>query len=271
MSLGPGESRRRAAAPLVQALGQGKRKLALRWLLWRRGEALRESDAAWGQVGFALTKSNRLAAVADWMSDWRKRESAEPWMLFNYCLGLRHVGRYEEASEVASYVTSHWTHLEGAGDMYLFMAIEQALAGKVTEARENLARAQIREDVAYDKQMSVLTRALCDFEATEHAQRRSMFVDVRARLNVQFDGILFLSTMRDVRRTFRRAEKVFVRGGAGLTAWLWFKWKMYWQWLMLPPAAAIFYGVTLVSPAAYGAMPLVAIFAIVRLFGARSR
>jgi hypothetical protein len=40
--------------------------------------------------------------------------------------------------------------------------------------------------------------------------------------------------MRDVRRTFQRASTVFRRQGGGPGAWLWFRWKLNWQWALLP-------------------------------------
>jgi ABC-type polysaccharide/polyol phosphate export permease len=48
-----------------------------------------------------------------------------------------------------------------------------------------------------------------------------------------------LHVMKDVRRTFRRAGKVFVHEGGGWPARLWFGWKLNWQWLLLPAAPVL--------------------------------
>jgi len=97
LRLRTGEPQSRAAAPLVQGLAERKSELPLRWLLWRRRDALSRDDAAWGQVGFALIQFNRMNAVARWLADWRSRPNVQPWILFNLCLALRHQGRYDEA------------------------------------------------------------------------------------------------------------------------------------------------------------------------------
>jgi hypothetical protein len=71
-------------------------------------------------------------------------------------------------------------------------------------------------------------------------ERSQRFRTLRAELAPQFGGWRLFRAMRDVRRTFRRTGDVlFHREGAGLGAWLWFKWKLHWQWplLVLVPAA----------------------------------
>ncbi len=154
-------------------------------------------------------------AAVDWMSDWRQRENVEPWMLFNYCLALRSVGLYPEASAVAEHVTRTLDAVDGAGDFHLFLAIEYALAGQADEARLHLERARVREGVKYDQQICALARALVEFEQTAPAQRREAFGTLRETLNAHFEGVLFFNLNRDARRTFQRAQNVFVRGGAG--------------------------------------------------------
>jgi cellulose synthase operon protein C len=236
LRLKPGELQRRAAAPLIQGLAAGKRSLLLRWLLWRRREVLFQDDAAWGHVGFALSNCNRLKQVVPWLSDWEKRSNVQPWMLFNYCLALRHTGRYDEAARVSRHVIETWGHREGAADLYLFLAVEEALAGSLPAAEAHLQRVVVRERTVYDQQMLALAKALVELQQVPRAERRRHFRSIRERLAPQFDAWGFLGSMRDVRRTFRRTGVVFFHQGAGPGAWLWFKWKLYWQWSLLPLA-----------------------------------
>ncbi len=234
MRFKPGEIQRRAAAPLVQGLAGLKSRLLFRCLLWRRREVLARDDDAWGQVGFALSSFNQMKAVARWLADWRTRPNIQPWTLFNLCLGLRHIGRYDEANAIANHVLQAWGHREGAADMRLFLAVEEALAGAISPALQHLKLAVARENVAHDQELLALARALVEFQQSPVAERANKFKPVRRQLGERFSAWRMLFLMKDVRRTFRRAGKVVVREGGGWRARLWFGWKLNWQWLLVP-------------------------------------
>jgi tetratricopeptide (TPR) repeat protein len=256
LRLKPGEMQRRAAAPMMRGLAENKDELLFRWLLWRRREVFFHDDAAWGQVGFALSNFNRMKQVARWLDDWEKRANVQPWMVFNHCLALRHLGRYDEATRVARHVVQTWGHREGAADMHLFLAVEEALSGAVPVAEEHLRRVIVRENIIYDQQMLAMAKALVEFQSAApdqlslpledrspieaRTERRRRFAVVRKQLAPHFGAWRLANSMRDVRRTFRRTGKLFQREGAGPVAWLWFRWKLDWPWLLLPlaPAAA---------------------------------
>jgi hypothetical protein len=208
-----------------------------------KAEVLKGDDAAWGQVGYGLARFGMLERVADWLADWRGREYVQPWMLFNYCLALREVGRYPESSEVARYVTDHWPHRDGSNDMHLYLAVEAALAGAVEEARRHLERTTVRENVLYDQQLLALARSLVEFLEAAPKQRRHVFHQIRSRLSPHFSGDSFTRPMRDARRTFRRAADLFIREGAGPSVWFWSRWKLYWRWSLvgLPLAGALLF------------------------------
>jgi tetratricopeptide (TPR) repeat protein len=239
LRLKPGEIQRRAAAPLVEGLARLKAKLSLRWLLWRRREVLQRDDAAWGQVGYALSHFNRMKEVARWLADWRNRPNVQPWMLFNLCLALRHLGRYEESNVVARHVLQVWGHREGSADMRLFLAVEDALAGSVPTASEHLKRVVVRSDVVHDQQLLALAKGLVEFQLTPLPERRQQFKTIRKQLTPHFGLWRCQRSMRDVRRTLRRAGKVFHRQGGGFPAWLWFTWRLHWQWTLLPLAPLV--------------------------------
>jgi len=234
LSLSPGEIQRRAAAPLVQGLAELKSRFLLRVLLWRRRAVLRQDDEAWGQVGFALSTFHRMKEVALWLADWRERPNVQPWMLFNLCLGLRHVGQWDEANAVARHVLDTWGHRDGSADMHLFLGVEDALAGSLLSAREHLKHAKVRDSVLYDLELVALARALIDFQEATVSERVTQFKAARTRLGETFSGWRLLRVTRDVRRTFKRAGKVFIDGGGGWRARLWFGWKLNWQWSLLP-------------------------------------
>lgn len=237
LRLPAGEMQRRAAVPLIAALARRHdswaSKRAFDWLLWRRREALYADDASWGQVGYALVNFKRHRKVANWMSNWRERRDVQPWMLFNYCLALRHLGRYPEATAVARYAIEHWEHRDGGSDLHLFVAVEEALAGHADAAEERLRKVAIRKDVRYDRQMAALIRALVRFHRAPPAERRQCALALRDELDAEFEGWLYLQSMRDARRTFARAGRVFATEGGGISAWWWFKRKLHWQWSLI--------------------------------------
>ena len=234
LRLDPGEAQRRAAAPLIHGLAQNSCRALTRWVLWRRREVLFRDDAAWGQVGYALSAFKRMKQGALWLGDWRQRGNTEPWMLFNLCLALRHLGRYDEATDVARHVVQTRAHREGAEDMHVFLAVEEAIAGRAEEAAAHIQRAVVRKGHAYDEQMIALARALVEFEQIPPEERQRQSGSIRRQLATHFQAWTLLYSMRDVRRTFRRAGQRFHREGAGTATRLWFAWRLNWQWLALP-------------------------------------
>lgn len=271
LRLKPGEIQRRAAAPLVQGLANSRSRFLLDWLLWRRRDVLMRDDAAWGQVGYALSSLRQMKQVARWLADWRSRPNVQPWMLFNLCLALRHLGRYDEANDIANHVLKVWVHREGSADLRLFLAVEAALAGDISTANSHLKGAAVREDVPYDQQLLALARALTDFQSSlavqlsldtgdsrreePSAERGRRFADLRKQMAPHFGAWRMIQSMRDVRRTFRRAGRVFVREGGGWRARLWFGWKLNWHWLLVPAAPVVILAVA-TQPALLLGLPI---------------
>jgi tetratricopeptide (TPR) repeat protein len=249
--LPPGEVQRRAGAPLIHGLVEQESKALFRWVLARRREVLFADDNAWGAVGSALSTFKYMDRVVDWLSDWRRRQDVRPWMLFNYCLALRHVGRYDEATEVAQHVVDTWGHREGAADMHLFLAVEEALNGKIAVAQEHLQHVAIRADNNYDKQMLAMAKAAVEMRLAPAAERRRIALEARSSMAPHFGAWVLLFSARDARRVLKRVAELFQREGAGMSAWAWFKWKLHWQWLLLP-LAPVFVGVVVRAPILLG-------------------
>lgn len=247
LRLKPGPMQVRAAAPLARGLAERNRRLLFRFVLRRRRAVFASDDAAWGEVGFALVSANRMRAVAEWLADWTQRREVQPWMLFNLCLALRHLGRYEEANALARQVLDTLGHREGAADMRLFLAVEAALSGDIPGARQHLDKMVIREDVPHDDQLATLARTLVEFLQCPAAGRAAAFRELSGRLDAKFPAWTTLRSMKDIRRTLRRAGNLFVREGAGWRARLWFGWKLNWQWLVVPLPALL--------PVAFGGAP----------------
>jgi tetratricopeptide (TPR) repeat protein len=238
-----GELQRRAGAPLIEGLANSKPEgnpihysLALRWLMWRRRAALTSDDAAWGQVGYALIRFGRMRKTVEWLSDWRTRPAAQPWMLFNLCLALRTAGRYAESLEVTRHVLKSWAHRPGSADLNLFMAVEEALTGSLEQARTYLGRTVVRENVAYDLNLFLVAKTVIEFRDVPPEARHEQFKIARRALATRLSAGKLLFAGLDVRRTFKRAGQLFAREGAGGFAPVWLFWKLHWQWALIPLA-----------------------------------
>ena len=120
--------------------------------------------------------------------------------------------------------------------MRLFLAVEAALAGPVEEAAEHLQHVVVRDGVVYDKQLLTLAKTLVAFRECALPERIERFKTLRRELAPHFSAWGLWRGMKDVRRTFRRAGKVFVHNGGGWRARIWFFWKLNWQWSLLPLA-----------------------------------
>jgi hypothetical protein len=118
--------------------------------------------------------------------------------------------------------------------MRLFLAVEAAIAGSLQVAAEHLRLVVVRVKVAYDQELLALARELLDFQATPPDERTRQFKALRLRLDKRFSPWEVLTKRGDVRNTFTRAGKVFVREGGGWPARLWVCWKLNWQWFVLP-------------------------------------
>lgn len=234
LRLKPGEPQRLAASPLMQGLGNLKAKFFFRWVLWRRRQLLTQDDAAWGHVGYALSNFRMFKPAALWLSDWQKRKTVEPWMLFNLCYCLRQLGRYAESTEIALQTIQRWGHRAGAADLRLFLALEEALAGQTEKAKEHLKHAVARKDVAYDQDLLALANALVEFQQTAPADRLKQSAILRQRLGERFKNGRLMYLMKDVRLSFRRTGRYFIEHGGGWRSKLWFGWKLNWQWSLLP-------------------------------------
>ncbi len=231
------EAQIRAVDPLILALAEKKRGWLFSFLMWRRRDVIRKNPLTWGRAGYALTKLKRYRAVASWQSDWRERPDVQPWTLFNQCLALRQLGRVAEANEIASQVVNNLEHRDGARDMRLFLAVEEALSGNLDAAREHLEKGDARNNVAYDSQLLALTKAIVEFDPESGCV--SAWEKAVQTLKPHFSEFALKKAGADVRRTFRRTGKILAARGAGWRARLWFAWHLNWQWMILPGALVL--------------------------------
>jgi len=118
----------------------------------------------------------------------------------------------------------------------MHLAVEAGLAGDPSSASDHLQRVAVRDNVLHDQQLLALAKALTELQSAPRAERRERFAALREQMPPHFGAWRMIHSMRDIRRTFRRTGELFHREGAGPGAWLWFKWKLHWQWSLLPLA-----------------------------------
>jgi len=125
-------------AMLDKAAATGRRKFVEK-ILRRDGEALRGATRSWGAGGYALATFRKYSATVDWLSDWRSRADAEPWMLNNLAISLRALKRDQEAHEVSL----HAVGLRGdqtTPKHHLFLAWDEMMRGEVAAAESRMKK-----------------------------------------------------------------------------------------------------------------------------------
>ena len=134
-------------------------------LLRRHRHRLREEPTLWGKVGYALVSSGRDVDAARWLAGGETRDDAEPWMLWNYNLSLRRLGRHREAEAVSLAVVSRGVRDDRWGDHVGHAAYGEALAGRYASARSILAKdappASVADVPARRRLLFELASSLC--------------------------------------------------------------------------------------------------------------
>jgi tetratricopeptide (TPR) repeat protein len=151
----------RGADALFNALGDKRRRAAmLFWLACWRGR-LRQPTALWGSVGYALTNANFTRLTAWWMRDWRLRQDLQPWLLLNLAASLRERFRDRAARQVSEHaLTLPRDHCSDAHAVWL--AYDDALAGRADAARARLDRVQPATLLKYYRCLHALLQLLMD-------------------------------------------------------------------------------------------------------------
>ena len=181
-----GEIGRRATVSCLEALAEacqrfqarrdvfGPRKCRrlFRRVLRRHRDWLRANDWSWGKVGYAMTVLGRFREAERWLADWKNRPGAELWMLHNVVWVLQRKGRDAEASEIIR----HGLTMPGRDGTQvrfgLWVAIEEALAGNVTAARERLSGLPGEKLENYDGALRALVTVLLHFQPPDGRRER---------------------------------------------------------------------------------------------------
>jgi hypothetical protein len=129
-----GEIGTEALIAYLDGLGNARDATRLLPFVEKYREPLRKDTVAWGKTGWAFARVHRFDLVADWMSDWAKRDKPGSWMLINLAIALRAQRRDGEASLVGRHALQHAQ--SDPTQMYhaVWLAFDDALAGRTAQA-----------------------------------------------------------------------------------------------------------------------------------------
>jgi tetratricopeptide (TPR) repeat protein len=138
---------RRASEIYLEALAARNFRDSLRRFVRKYAEALRHHSDSWGTVCYALVTVGDYRGAVRWADDWRQREDARPWMLWNYALALRYLKREREAYVVGKEALNlPEDHLSNSHR--LMLALDDALEGEMASAKsghEQINASSLRE------------------------------------------------------------------------------------------------------------------------------
>jgi hypothetical protein len=151
-----------AMIAFLDALTKDKEKYRLRQFIAGNRHDLWQNLQTWGNVGYALFSIGDTRQTIHWLSDWRNRERAEPWMLWNLSLALSEINRDRE-----SYQTSTHALTLPADDLsqshLLLTSFHELLRGDSAMAIERLQKLNEPSLREWDRKFWRIIGALLEF------------------------------------------------------------------------------------------------------------
>lgn len=201
-----------AAAAYLESLGNVEGAWRVRWFLWKHEAAVRRHVHSWGSAGFALYACGLRRRAIRWLSDWKSRKDARPWMLSNLHMALLDVGEDAEASRVARAALE----LEPDGtalSFRLWAALDDACGGDADSARGRLRGVGVGDLTDDLRELFHLARGVV-------LAREGKFDEAAHQLRVgesHAQGVRGPAWRRAVRRAWRAAG----RARGGFIGWWW--------------------------------------------------
>ncbi|MBC8870396.1 MAG: tetratricopeptide repeat protein [Planctomycetes bacterium] len=224
-----GEIGLQATYTYVEALLQAGNAVKLKRFFRENESWLREHTFAWGSAGYGLTGLREYRVAAEWQSDWRDREDLEPWMLVNVAEGLRAIGRDAEAVEASQLALSmppaYGQHLH-----YLWLAVDEALRGNITAAKEHLEDVDV-ESLDEDYQfLQTMIGGIVEMAEASPDEAGRVFRDERRRIGRARAAFKAYQQEPARRRAYRRSLAMVAkyRGTFAAKLWFYFRWISSW-------------------------------------------
>ena len=172
-----------AAHSLLVHWAQTNQRSELTRFVSKNRDWLRASDTLWGAVGYAWTTVRAWTDGVTWMSDWRDRQDARPWMLVNTAECLRAVGR----DAVAVACSRHALELppdNGSRLHELLLIADAACAGDLEYARQRLPAVTDPESLDLDYRFLLeLVQTILEVADSAEADRGRAFRRAMRRMD----------------------------------------------------------------------------------------
>jgi hypothetical protein len=115
-----------AMKKLLNILMKSKSQAEIYSFIKKNWNELKKNDEVWALTGYALNALEKDKKADEWFSDWRQRKNVLPWMLWNYAISLRRLGKLEEANLISrsalslqkDSVVSHHRMMLGLDEMH---------------------------------------------------------------------------------------------------------------------------------------------------------
>lgn len=211
------------AVCLVRMLADAGNASELGIFIGANGDWLKASDATWGAVGSALAGIRDYQPALRWMSDWRERPNAEPWMLVNTIEALRAVGRIDEAVEVSQAALER--RAPGGKQFHrLWLAIDAAAVGDAETAGQHLQQVDVAALPPDWALLGWLAQGYVEIATAEPAERPRVFAGVRKRIEAARRGYKAFDHEPGHRRAYRQVSRQIAALAGTFSAKLWQAW-----------------------------------------------
>jgi tetratricopeptide (TPR) repeat protein len=218
-----GEIGTEALIAYLDGLGNARDAGRLAAFVEKYREPLRKDTVAWGKAGWAYARINRFDQVAEWMSDWEKREKPGAWMLINLTIALRASGRDEEAARVSRHALQNAQPDPTMMYHSVWLGFDDAVAGRTAQAARLISQhdAEGEHLDSYFRLVHDMTKAMVKVQQSGRRAfadaQKIIFDSARENNDLEADPAIYRAWQKCVRR--------IARDTFSLRALLW-KWRV---------------------------------------------
>ena len=221
-----GDIGQEALLAAIDALAKPATAARLHECVARYDKLLRETNRAWAKVAQALIAVGDWKVAAAWVADWDRREPKEPWMLYPAALTFRMLDRMEEAYAVSQKALMSPADDTTTPDHQVWVAIEDALNGRSTEAAGLLLQIEPEDLDDLPHLYFILAEALVAVQRAG-ANRAAAFAAAKKKAEDALASFAPKEPNIDLMRTYRRWTARLAKDAGGLSGWAWGLWKKF--------------------------------------------
>jgi len=191
-----------------------------------RAAVLRARPIIYGHIGYALRMVRDYRGVITWLSDSTQRPGIRPWMLLSLVGAYLVRGKWDEARDTANAaLLLEQDHT--APSHHVFLALCEAVDGRLDEACAHLARVTFKELIPWEKFIYALCEPLLCLgnEGGRDAWHKAV-LSIR-----EAERIRPKDRKEYQREPYRRTICRMARVRGGPAAWLWMASRIFTLWL----------------------------------------